>query len=498
MMKYMGANLKLELGTSVMHEHCVPILSELSSTLVEAGYRPFHEGMEGFLKEYTGSQIDLSSMWDALSLEDVERRLPGSFVLLFADDSGTLYFVDIDTGRFIHYSGEERVSVSFSGEPLVELDVFSYNDMDTRRSLDDFIEILLKHFGTRSPREQVIYYQAYPGETLFNALKTKMAQYSDPRMENAYSRIQNARERELLFEVKRAKSIAAKDISTLGVNNLDKERTERLLDYFSGADVGLLEKRYGVFCKSSGELVCVVESKPDLDKAKNLECPKCKKKLGEEEVETMYRSTQRLNDTLDNSRWMPSLIRDTLKDCGVPEEDIIVSRMHDKDEFDLIFLVAGVTIVCELKDRGVSLGDAYKFSAKFSRLSILVDNLSQTDEIRYGPRDRWERHSHRPGRFTAKSGLVPVLITTKSLDKDSDSFLADSMPDLWVIEDSDVAAKSKLGEMVFKFRSDWARRMLHFCSSRLVRDSVSSLAAGFTEAAIYQHFDETQTSGPET
>ncbi len=502
-MKYRGIFLGFSPeAVKFTREYCLSILCELSKSADDANYEPFHEATGKCLERFFGPSVDLQSTWKALWEKDRDV-LPYMFKVLFRDQAGTLYFVDVNRGEPV-LEGDEEKPPRPRFKPRVELDVFSKDETNIDTSLDRFLEALFKHFGIESSRDDVVYAREDVAKPMFEELKKNLVQCFDPAMQGIYRRIEDAKERELLFEVKRSKSLFARDIPTLKVGGLDPGRISKLLDYYSGAEMRLLEKRYGIQCKSSGDLICVLESKADLEKAKDLECPRCKKKLQFEEIESIYRPTETLKDLLDHSRWMPLQVKDLMENCGVPEDNILISATHDTDEFDVVALVCDTLLVFELKDREVSLGDAYKFSAKFSRLDRLMGRLIKKPRgvfLRFERSYGIVRDRHRDSRGIPGE-IAPVIITTRFIEKDAVDFLDDMMGDLKVFEHSDKTIETGLNDFIRSIQNQHAFERLRSCCSVAKEDSIANLAGALTECALLtslnKDLESTDNSRPST
>ncbi len=491
-MKYRGIQVSISpQEVEFTRDYCVSTLCELSTSLQKAGYKPFPEEVEGCLTQFLGSPIDLESAMDLLASEDKDV-LPLMFKSLFKDENEVLYFVDIERDES-RQPLDVRSGQKPKYKPVVEIEIFSEDKVEMDESLDAFVDVLFKHFGITGPKNEVVRPRDVLMTTVFEELKDKLVQCFDPEMEDIYVRLGTAVERQLLREVKRAKSLFERDLPSLEVEDMDSNRIIKLLDYFSGAEMELLEKRYGILCKSSGELLCVLESRDDLEKAKVLECPHCKNRLQEEETESIYRPTDTLNDLLDNSRWMPLQLKKLLNMCGIPDDLILISAKHNSDEFDLLTLVGDTVLVFELKDRQVALGDAYKFTAKISRLRRLYPRLQPDSEVFMGRNGRVQRTRVPAGTTDL---IVPVVVTTEFLQGDASDFLKDALDNCATFENLEEVAGKELSEFVLRMQGQQGLKRLRACCSLSNRDSISNLAGAFTEAALLAFLGKASQSAP--
>jgi hypothetical protein len=110
-----------------------------------------------------------------------------------------------------------------------------------------------------------------------------------------------------------------------------------------------------------------------------------------------YRITEELKELLDGNRWMPLLVRDSLIHAGVHPDDVLTEVKHREDEIDVLVFYRNRVLVIELKNRPVNLNDAYKLSAKTSRLENVV---SKTERA-------WRRYPSVAGRRVGTWRRIP-------------------------------------------------------------------------------------------
>ena len=130
---------------------------------------------------------------------------------------------------------------------------------------------------------------------------------------------------------------------------------KRLLDYLSGDEYQLIDRKFAIVCNERDEIVFRYRSKDDFDKAKSLECPQCSKLLGEESVMNYYGVTDELKGLMDGNRWMPLMARDGLVKAGVSTDDIYTDVKHGQDEIDVLAFFRDRVLVMETKNRPVNL-----------------------------------------------------------------------------------------------------------------------------------------------
>jgi len=128
----------------------------------------------------------------------------------------------------------------------------------------------------------------------------------------------------------------------------------------------------GKVCRKSGQWWNMTI--PSIARLKELEksdvtCTSCGGKITEERIENLFKISQKGSRLVSGSYWMVGQIVETLRKLGVREKDIFVDIVYDGEQIDIISLLMSHMLVFELKDREFSLGDAYKFHGKVSRLS---------------------------------------------------------------------------------------------------------------------------------
>jgi hypothetical protein len=309
-----------------------------------------------FLQSIVGHGPDQSSMIDTS---------PVIFTSCLLKPQGMVF---VDTAR-IASKEEPNTAESY----VLELDIFGRDDAWVSGLKDSLVEEVMKCFGLTKSKEALIYRdQSQPYSRLRERLKTSPA-ISDALFEQ----LRDAEDREILRELKKRGAILERDIHELQLP-MSPDRITRVLDYFSGEEFQLVERKYAIVCRDTNEIIFLLQSQDQIESAAPLQCPKCARQIDTETVMPYYGITESLKALLDGNRWMPLIVRDALIRAGVPGEDILTEVKHSEDEIDVFVFYRGRFLVIELKNRPVNLNDAYKLSAKTSRLESVISKAGES------------------------------------------------------------------------------------------------------------------------
>ena len=233
---------------------------------------------------------------------------------------------------------------------------------------------------------------------------------------------------------------------------------------------------------------CPVKSQDDINKATPLECPKCSESIGNELVIPYYAVTDNLKNLLDGNRWMPLLVKDSLVKAGVGADHIYTEVKHGEDEIDVLAFFQDRVLVIEAKDRPASLNDAYKLSAKTSRLENIISKNIPGRRIAKPIRDVFHYELEHP-----KWIFVPVIISTKDIAKDAKDLLSDTRDSAKYLENCEGKIDKFISHLIEEINQEVLRlRFLELTSSG--SDSLARLTGELVSHAFNALFIGKDTS----
>ncbi len=355
--------------------------------------------------------------------------------------------------------------------------------------------------GLTASKEALLIQRATVSASLTEWLE-KRCTITEPLNDLLFQRLREEQERNILRELKKRGSILEPDLQELSIPSIKSERVKNTLDYLSGAEYQLVDRKFAIVCKETREIIFLMRSKEDIDNAKALECPKCARKLDDEDIVAYYLVTDELKNLLDGNRWMPLLIRESLLKVGVSADNIYTEIKHGEDEIDVLVFHKGQIFVIEAKNRTVSLNDAYKLSAKTARIESVVGRFKSIDNIDLDQLDDatdiYSRVTNRADaeyyitRTRTKVGsFMPIVISTHDIAKDAQDLLKETKQNARFLEKCDGKIDEFIGNMVEKVNNDnMERRLFDLINADRVdgSDSVASLAAVQVQTAFMLWF----------
>lgn len=187
-----------------------------------------------------------------------------------------------------------------------------------------------------------------------------------------------------------------------------------------------------------------------------------------------YGVTETLRNLLDGNRWMPLFIRDALIKSGVPSEGIFTEAKHGEDEIDVIACYRDRIIIIEAKNRPVSLNDAYKLSAKTSRLEAVF--TKQMMKEKYGDDDLSQYIYANTLLFEqSKVPFIPMIVSTNDIAKDARELLAQTKDSSVFLENCDGQIDPFIGTFIHNIDQIELRRRLENLLSVETDDSLGRL-----------------------
>jgi hypothetical protein len=332
--------------------------------------RSFEQDLSTLLSDFLGHASDQRSITD-------HADMPSVFTSCLKK-TNALIFVDVES-----ISGDEYV---------MELVIFAPDKAHLVSSKQELIEDVMKCFGLTKSKEVLV-----RSSSTVTLPRLRERLQGEPAISDVlFQQLKDDEERAILLELKKRGAVLERDFHELQIPTLP-ERITRVLDYFSGDEFRLVERKFAILCKDTQEIIFLLNSRDQIETASPLQCPKCARHIDAEILMPYYRITEELKELLDGNRWMPLLVRDSLIHAGVHPDDVLTEVKHREDEIDVLVFYRNRVLVIELKNRPVNLNDAYKLSAKTSRLENVV---SKTERA-------WRRYPSVAGRRVGTWRRIP-------------------------------------------------------------------------------------------
>lgn len=459
-------------------------LRHIWNCLRARGMRSLEQELSDLLRDFIGRPADQFTIQERLGKDDASMwDLSGMFVTCLRMESVFL-FVDLD-----RFGGRGRIE-------YVEFDLFAPDEHAIREARDLLVEETMKCFGLTKSKESLVKSTRFqPG--FAKSLRDQLT--GDPPIDDAlFHRLQEERDRAMLRELKKRGAILERDLGELVPTGTTSEAAKRVLDYLSGEEYRLVDRKYAIVCRETREIVLPLRQKADFNKAAGLECPKCGKPLGDEEVMAYYAATDSLRGLIDGNKWMPLLVRDAFVKAGVPEDDIYTEVKYGEDEIDVLVFYRRRILAVEAKNRPVSLNDAYKLSAKRTKLDRIASGHG-----REFPTPAGNHFDQVRGAIdTLSYGLsdddfrscIPVVISTNDIAKDARDLLNDSADDAAFLEHSDGRIEAFIRSLIDTIDEEELTRRLRGLTAEGNSDSVANLAAEQVRAAFRSWLDEDESA----
>ena len=180
------------------------------------------------------------------------------------------------------------------------------------------------------------------------------------------------------------------------------ERADSIIDAL--IEGGVATSELVIVCTTTGNQVARVADEDKISSLaeQGLRCA-CGKPIDEESPERLLSISSVGTLLLDKSRWMSVLIRDRLRQLGVPDTDILLECQLGTDEIDCIALISGEVAIFELKDKEFSIGNAYSFGAKVSIVKPEHGIIVTTESVAKDVQSHFDRtHAVEPRRYAVE------------------------------------------------------------------------------------------------
>jgi hypothetical protein len=448
-------------------------MSRVIQCLTDRGFRNFEREFSGLLDGFLGCSFDQTQVETKPKTSGrTTREAPGVYVTCFKRDD-SLIFADIE--RFSPVP--ERPP-----EPkFLEIDLFARDSAALAAIKETVIDEAMRCFGLTRARETLVS-SVLADSTFAKHLRDRLT-FEPPIDDQLFQRLQDENDRLILRELRKRGSVLERDIHELSPPGVEIELVKRLLDYLSGEGYNLVDRKFAIVCKETDEIVFRYRSKDDFFKAESLECPQCSKPLGDETVMSYYGVTDGLKSLMDGNRWMPLLARDALIRAGIAKDDIYTEVKHGQDEIDVLAFFRDRVLVIEVKNRSVSLNDAYKLSAKTARIESIVNRVQSEGTLSIPDDDilaLYTEHDYQYRRIAGRSRrggfCIPVIVSTHEIAKDAQDLLRETNEAAKMLENSNSKMEQFLTSIVDEITNEEQRRRLFSITSVEGRDSVAAFA----------------------
>jgi hypothetical protein len=199
--------------------------------------------------------------------------------------------------------------------------------------------------------------------------------------------------RTLAIAIKQAGGLLVGDLSRQ-LRPESRERTEQIRDFLLNNEIITAETV--VICKKTNAQVSRVPDQSVLVALarEGLRCA-CGNTITDEKVDTAVSISDRGQWLLDGSHWFTLLLINTLIECGVPLDQILVDQVAGGDEMDCIADLGGEIALFELKDKEFSLGNAYSFGAKIGIIEPRYSVIVTTEYVGNDAKEHFARSRRR-------------------------------------------------------------------------------------------------------
>ena len=447
------------------------VIVEFVRYLESRGYKSFELELSNLLLGFTSIQSDQSVFPG--STNDIESGLSRIQASLMPDNE--VYVTCMKKDNTLLFIDLEPITLSKGKKTYsLEVDIISDSIISGKEIKEQLTDDVMKCFGLTGSKESIM----LPSENIegspLDAIK-KVLTTNKPIDDKLFQRIKELNDREILRELKKRGAILESDLGEFQIGNLKPDKIKAILDYFSGEEHKLIDKKFAIVCKKNKEIIFLLNNRQDLDNAKHLVCPKCSIPIGDESILAYYERTETLKELIDGSRWMPLLIKDEFLSAGVKGENIFTEVKYGQDEIDLLVYYRDRIFVIEAKDRPVTLNDAYKLSAKTSRLEKVLTKSHGAmieDEIKY-----FARLKNLVVEQENRLRFIPVIISNYDIAQDAQDLLKDTKEYSLFLNN----ASEKLGKFINELINKINKQSLNYKFKRLVlddaSDSISNLAS---------------------
>lgn len=438
------------------NKEVVNIIEKFTDSIEEEDYSVLNREIAKKLENLIGQAKNHSEIVKGRGFS--RRRSPAVYVHLgIKDDVFILYDMHVKGG------GEDDLY-----KALIEIEVFASDEKTIEEETKSLADLCMKTFGLTKELKEIVLSSNSLIESVSEDLKNEL-NMREPISHNLYKKLTDKTDRKILIELRKNAPLLETDIGNISFGTVSKEEIKNTLDYFSGEEFSLVSRKKAIVCRSSNEIIFLMDNEEEAEDIKDLECPQCKNKIGDEKIISYYGRSDKLDDLLNGNRWMPLYVKEKFVNNGVNEENVLTEVKYEQDELDVLVLFEKNVYVIEVKDRPVNLNDAYKISAKTSRLESIVGDLFADNRgvIRRG--DYASTHSR-----DKLADFVPVIISTEDIAEDAIDLLEETKTSALHLENCESKVESFVSNVTDRVMEKKAKSRLGRLISDNSDDSVSN------------------------
>lgn len=444
-------------------------IESMTSVLEDEGYRVFSNIIGDVIEDYFGEYIDHEDIVQEGSFG--RRGRPPAYVHL-AKKNNTFVFYDVDV-----IGAEENRESDKMGNCAYELDIFAESIDEVKETRDEIIEVYMKKFGVTKEKSEIVKDQGGLMEKVKSIAEDELTE-KESISHDLYDKLKSKKDRKILIELRKRGSVLESDLGDLSSGQASSDEIKNTLNYFSGDEYQLINRKMAIVCRDTDEIVFLMDDKEKAKEVGDLECPKCTGKIEDEKIISYYGRNDKLDDLLDGSRWMPLHVKGKFLENGVPESSVFTEVKYEQDEIDVVVFLEGYTLIIEVKDRPVNLNDAYKLSAKTTRLESIFEE-SLTQQSSFVSRQQF------PG-ITDQIDFVPIIISTGDIADDATDLLEETKSNAMYLENCEGEIETFVEKLVRKINHENSVDRLDSLVSGGQKDSISNFISEVVQESILQ------------
>jgi hypothetical protein len=176
------------------------------------------------------------------------------------------------------------------------------------------------------------------------------------------------------------------------------------------ADAGLLRREVQVSCRKTGRSLFRLPSPDALNviTASNATCSECGAAIADEKVEDLVKPTEAAVQLIEDGSWLASRVQSSLRELGVPEQQIITGPTSEDGEAHIMVSVCNEPFLLVLRDGDVSVVHARHALAKQMETEAAHLVVIGSGKIQEEARERLREHARR--RLRGGSDVEVILI----------------------------------------------------------------------------------------
>jgi hypothetical protein len=303
-------------------------------------------------------------------------------------------------------------------EPVKKLDAFC-------RNVSDALEATRSEGDTGAPDEsewqqrepRMIAAQGLKNSEPENDLSTP-ARKNDAVHPRAVELLEDVEARRLLRRIRESQTEGRISEIISGVEN--EAATASLINRM--ADVGLLRREVQVSCRKKGRSLFRLPSPDALTviTASDATCSECGTAIADEKIEDLVKPTETATRLLEDGSWLSSRIHSSLRELGVPENQIATGPTSEDGEAHITLSICNEQFLLVLRDGDVTTTQARHALARQVETEATHLVIVASGKIQDEARERLREHARR----RARGGSDVEVILIEGVDAADDLRLA--------------------------------------------------------------------------